>query len=161
MIAMILSVALAGTAVADGEKAAPEPPKKYTPEIRGQLLDGTKAVSSNVCLRQSGSEIRMCGYTDYSGNFYIPAHSARPVIGDTSTPTFWLEIGRVTEAKKIGAVEASEDKRASIALECNLARSGGKADATSICDHKAAADSVASRGSKGESARTHPAHPAQ
>jgi hypothetical protein len=158
MIAMILSVALAGTAVADGEKAAPEPPKKYTPEIRGQLLDGTKAVSSNVCLRQSGSEIRMCSYTDYSGNFYIPAHSARPVIGDTSTPTFWLEIGRVTEAKKLGAVEASEDKRASIALECNLARSG-TGDATSICDRKSA---DASRVSQADSSHRHsPAHPAK
>ena len=78
MIATIFSLALAGTAIAAAEDAAANAPKKYTPEIRGQLLDGSKPVTSNVCLRQSGSEIRMCGYTDASGNFYIPAHSARP-----------------------------------------------------------------------------------
>jgi hypothetical protein len=152
MIGMILSIALVGATVDSDNKAA-DAPKQYTPEIRGQLLDGTKPMTSNVCLRQSGSEIRMCGYPDFSGNFYIPQHSVRPVPGQTGTPTFWLEIGRVTEAKKIAPIEASHDAHASIVLECNLARS-------SVCDRKLAAGPVASRVSKGEHA-TNPAQPAK
>ena len=137
MIAMILALALAGTAP-DADNRDADAPKRYTPEIRGQLLDGTKPVSSNVCLRQSGSEIRMCGYTDFSGTFYIPTHSVRPVSGDDRTPTYWLEVGRVTEARKIAPIDASFDRHVAIALDCNLARGAGKVDATSICDRKPA-----------------------
>jgi len=157
MIATIFSLALAGTAIAAAEDAAANAPKKYTPEIRGQLLDGSKPVTSNVCLRQSGSEIRMCGYTDASGNFYIPAHSARPTPGDTDTPTWWLEIGRVTEARRIAPIDASEDRRAAIVLECNLARQADMANAIGICQRKSAANSVASRAPKSENAPLHPA----
>jgi hypothetical protein len=150
MIATILSIALAGAAV-DADARAPEAPKQYTPEIRGKLLDGTRPVASNVCLRQSGSEIRMCGYPDFSGNFYIPPHSVRPAPGEAGAPTFWLEIGRVTEAKKIAPIDASQDAHASIVLECNIARS-------SVCDRK----STPSRISQAEAAHSQPAaHPAK
>ena len=44
------------------------------------LTSGKQPVASNVCLRQSGSEIRSCGYADASGRFLIPSsgplHSA-------------------------------------------------------------------------------------
>jgi hypothetical protein len=46
---------------------------KYTPEIRGQLMNGKQPATLNVCLRQSGSEIRMCGYPDFAGRFLIPS----------------------------------------------------------------------------------------
>jgi hypothetical protein len=139
MIAMILAIALGATAT-DADNRVADPPTRYTPEIRGQLLDGAKAVSSNVCLRQSGSEIRMCGYTDFSGTFYIPRHSVHAAPGDDRTPTYWLEVGRVTEAKKITPIDASGDQHASIALECNLARAAGKDDTVSVCDRRSAAE---------------------
>lgn len=151
MIGTLFTLALAGATVDAGNKV-PDAPKQFTPEIRGQLLDGARPVSSNVCLRQSGSEIRMCGYTDNAGNFYIPPHSSRPVLGTTEPPTYWLEIGRVTEAKKIAPIEASPDTHASLALECNLSRSV-------VCD-RTSARSVASRVSKGERA-PHSTHPAK
>jgi hypothetical protein len=161
MIGMIFVAALAGTAT-DAESRVADAPTRYTPEIRGQLLDGAKPVTSNVCLRQSESEIRMCGYTDNSGNFYIPAHSTRPVAGSTSTtpPTFWLEIGRVTEARKIAPIDASEKKGAVLALECNLSHSPGASDAKTLCERRAA--SAPSRVSQAEPARRHSsAHPAK
>lgn len=161
MIAMILAVALAGAATGADDRVA-EAPTRYTPEIRGQLLDGTKPVTSNVCLRQSESEIRMCGYTDNAGNFYIPSHSTRPVPGSTSTtpPTFWLEIGRVTEARKIAPIEASEQKGAVVALDCNLSRSPGASEARALCERRAAG--AQSRVSQAEPAHRHSStHPAK
>ena len=45
----------------------PAEPTTYTPEIHGQLTSGKQPVTSNVCLRQSDSEIRSCGYADCAG----------------------------------------------------------------------------------------------
>mgnify|MGYP001617247151 CR=1 FL=1 len=133
------------------------------------LLDGTKPVSSNVCLRPSNSQIRQCGYTDFAGNFYIPPsgpmHSVVPKADDQGVegyPSYVLEIGRVTEARKIGAIDLTNDKRASIVLECNLARAGGSTDAISICDRKSPLSNAPSRVSQTESRHGHrPAHPAK
>ena len=168
MIATMLSLALAGTAIAANENSG-EAAKRYTPEIRGVLLDGSKPVSSNVCLRPVNSQIRQCGYTDFSGNFYIPPsgpmHSVVPKADDRGVegyPSYVLEIGRVTEARKIGAIDLTNDRRASIVLECNLARAGGKMDATSICDRGSTLSTAPNRVSQTESKRGHaPAHPAK
>jgi hypothetical protein len=168
MITTMLFIALASAAATADDKID-EAAKRYTPEIRGVLLDGTKPVASNVCLRPINSQIRQCGYTDFSGNFYIPPsgpmHSVVPKADDKGVegyPSYVLEIGRVTEARKIGAIDLTNDKRASIVLECNLARSGGNADAMSICDRKSAQSTGPSRVSQAESKRSHaPAHPAK
>ena len=158
MIAAMLSIALAGAAVAADDKVD-EAAKRYTPEIRGVLLDGTKPVSSNVCLRPSNSQIRQCGYTDFSGRFYIPPsgpmHSVVPKADDEGVegyPSYVLEIGRVTEARRIGAIDLTSDKRAAIVLDCNLARGAAAKAVTDVCDRKTASD-AASRISKAESGR--------
>jgi hypothetical protein len=168
MITTLLAVAMLAAAPADDAGgAANDAPKKYTPEIRGQLLDGTRPVASNVCLRQSGSEIRTCGYTDFSGHFYIPSsgplRSVRPSTDDNGVstfPTYWLEIGRVTEARKIAPVETSADKRAALVLECNLARGSGAADAADFCRRSSGDAAATSRVSQAEPGRRPaPAHP--
>ena len=75
-ISLVL-LAFAGVAASASEPQA----KKYTPEIHGMLTDGKQPIASNVCLRQSGSEIRNCGYAGRDGRFFIPSsgplHSAQ------------------------------------------------------------------------------------
>ena len=171
MLALALALASSAASAAttdDGDTKVDEAAKRYTPEIRGQLVDGAKVVSSNVCLRPDDSQIRMCGYTDLSGHFYIPPsgpmHSVLPKADDGGVedyPKYWLEIGRVTEARKIATIELTNDKRASIVLECNLARSAGTAGA-SICDRKSAESATPGRVTQAEPSRRHtPAHPAR
>jgi hypothetical protein len=107
--------------------AQPDTPK-YTPEIQGQLMNGKQPASLNVCLRQSGSEIRMCGYPDFAGRFLIPSwgplHPARAQEGSDGhleSPTYWLEIGRVGAAKKLWPIDPVTDKFAAIEIDCDIA----------------------------------------
>jgi hypothetical protein len=163
---MMLACASASAAAPDAPAGAP---RKYTPEIHGQLMSGKLPVASNVCLRQSGSEIRRCGYTDFSGHFNIPSsgplHSVQPTAdekGVDAYPTYWLEIGRVTEARKLAEVEATVDKHASIDLDCDLARHGGNPDAPAFCERRSTAPAAQSRVSKAESTHrpaANPTHP--
>ena len=118
--------------------AAPPESGKYTPAIRGVLHDGGKAVMSNVCLRQSGSEIRACGYADFDGRFYSPATRARrPAGASDESPdysTYWLEAGRVDAPRKVGTVDLVDARTGAIELDCDLAR----ADDQGVCRPKAA-----------------------
>jgi hypothetical protein len=115
--------------------AAESAPKKYTPEIHGQLRNfGTDPVT-NVCLRQSGSEIRNCGYAGRDGRFFIPSsgplHSAQAKSdGDTNgeLPTYWLETGNVLNARKLWPIEPNADRYAAIDLDCDLARADSAED---------------------------------
>jgi hypothetical protein len=106
-------------------------PKKYTPAIRGQLLNGsTPLATANVCVREDKTEIRSCGYTDLAGRFYISAsgrlHPARGKSengGATVFPTFWLETGRVNAARRLGTIALVDDKQSTVDIECDVSRS--------------------------------------
>jgi hypothetical protein len=106
-------------------------PKKYTPAIRGLLVNGsTPLATANVCVREDNSEIRSCGYTDFSGRFYIAAsgrlHPARGKVekdGTAAFPKFWIETGRVNAARRLGTVALVDDKQSTIDLECDVSRS--------------------------------------
>jgi hypothetical protein len=138
LFALLMLVPLA-TAV------AAEPPKKYTPEIHGQLRNfGTDPVT-NVCLRQSGSEIRNCGYAGRDGRFFIPSsgplHSAQAKSdgdADGKLPTYWLETGNVLRPQKLWPIEPAADRYAAIDLECDLARADPAGDASGYraCDSR-------------------------
>ena len=130
----LLPFALVCAAASAGE------PKTYTPEIHGMLTSGKQPVAANVCLRQSDSEIRNCGYADASGRFLIGSGPVRrsPLTADTDkTPLkFWLETGNVLSAQKLAPIEASVDRNAAIELNCNMAQAG-RSDATfRSCDAK-------------------------
>ncbi len=119
--------------------------KKYTPEIHGVLSNGKVPAGSNVCLRQGGSEIRSCGYTDGDGRFFIPSsgplHSAqRKSDGSLADviPPFWLETGRVDAAQKLWPIDPVGDRFAAIELDCDLSRSGRPGDVYRSCDMKPA-----------------------
>jgi len=93
--------------------AAAGEPKTFTPEIHGMLTSGKQPVASNICLRQSDSEIRSCGYADASGRFFIGSGPVRrsPLTADTDKKPlyFWLETGNVQSAQKLAPIEASVD----------------------------------------------------
>jgi hypothetical protein len=134
--ALLLSLAFASVVVAAGE------PKTYTPEIHGMLTSGKQPVASNVCLRQSDSEIRNCGYADASGRFLIGSAPVRrsPLTADTDkTPLrFWLETGNVQSAQKLASIEASVDRNAAIELDCDIAQAGRSDAAFRSCKAKPA-----------------------
>jgi hypothetical protein len=126
---VVLSILMLASTGAFG--AQPDAPK-YTPEIRGQLMNGKQPATLNVCLRQSGSEIRMCGYPDFTGRFLIPSsgplHSVPAKEGEDGrleSPTYWLEIGRVGAAQKLWPIDPVSDKAATIEIDCDIARSAG------------------------------------
>jgi hypothetical protein len=126
--AVLLPFAFACIAASAGE------PKTYTPEIHGMLTSGKQPVSSNVCLRQSDSEIRNCGYADRSGRFLIGSGPVRrsPLLDEKETAKplhFWLETGNVQAAQKLWPIEASVDRNAAIDLACDMAQPG-RSDAT-------------------------------
>jgi hypothetical protein len=140
---MRMRVSLSLLALACVAASASEPvAKKYTPEIHGVL---TKVpAGSNVCLRQGGSEIRSCGYTDSEGHYFIPSsgplHSAqRKSDGSVADviPTFWLETGRVDAAQKLWPIDPVSDRFAAIELDCDLSRAGRPGDVYRPCDMKA------------------------
>ena len=139
------------------------PPPKYTPEIQGRLSNGTQPVTStNVCLRQGGSEIRSCGYTDFDGRFLIPSsgpmHSAPLKTrkdGTSGYPTYWLEMGRVTSARKLASVDLTGEKFAAIAVECDITRvKAGDEAPTGVCASKPANSILARRRTADDT--THP-----
>ena len=113
--------------------------KKYTPEIHGVL---TKvSAGSNVCLRQGGSEIRSCGYTDSEGHYFIassgPLHSAqRKSDGSLADviPPFWLETGRVEAPQKLWPIDPVSDRFTAIQLDCDLSRAVRAGDVYRSCD---------------------------
>ena len=83
--------------------------RRYTPEIHGMLTSGKQPVASNVCLRQSDSEIRSCGYADASGRFLIGSGPVRrsPLTADTDkTPLTVLARNR----QRALAAEARADR---------------------------------------------------
>ena len=117
--------------------------KKYTPEIRGRLINPDPSVPLNVCLRQSDSEIRACGYADSSGHFVIPSsgplHSAQAKssgIAADAFPSYWLETGRVGATRKLWPVDPVADRFAAIELDCDLARASRDNDAFRSCNVK-------------------------
>ena len=131
---LVLPFAFACAAVCAGE------PKTYTPEIHGMLTSSRQPVASNVCLRQSDSEIRSCGYADASGRFFIGSAPVRrsPLDdkADKKPLRFWLETGNVQSPQKLWPIEASVDRNAAIDLSCDMAHPG-RSDATfRACDAK-------------------------
>ncbi len=115
-------------ASADEPKKAAEP-KTYTPEIHGVLTSGKQPVAANVCLRQSDSEIRSCGYANASGHFLIGSGPVRraPLLDekDANKPLhFWLETGNVLAPQKLFAIEVGPDRNAAIELNCDMAQPG-------------------------------------
>ena len=106
-------------------------PKKYTPAIRGLLLrNGQPAATENVCVREDNTEIRSCGWSDFSGRFLIAAsgrlHPARGKVGADGAaafPKFWLETGRVNAARRLGTIALVDDRQSTIDLECDVSRS--------------------------------------
>ncbi|HET7924911.1 MAG TPA: hypothetical protein VFL30_08430 [Rhodanobacteraceae bacterium] len=121
--ALLLPFALACIAASAGE------PKTYTPEIHGLLTSGKQPVASNVCLRQSDSEIRNCGYADASGRFLIGSGPVRrsPLIDEKEAKKplhFWLETGNVLSPQKLWPIEVSADRNAAIELDCDMAQPG-------------------------------------
>jgi hypothetical protein len=132
--ALLLSLALVCTAVSAGE------PKTYTPEIHGILTSGKQPVASNVCLRQSDSEIRNCGYADASGRFLIGSAPVRrsPLTADTDKKPlrFWLETGNVQAPQKLATIEAGVDRNAAIELDCDMAQPGRSDPTFRACDAK-------------------------
>jgi hypothetical protein len=152
----MLSLACAGAIAAEAA-----PPPKFTPEIQGQLSDGKRPVpSTNVCLRQGGSEIRACGYTDFDGRFLIPSsgpmHSAPLKVGAdgaSAYPTYWLEMGRVTSARKLAQVDLVGDKVAAIAVDCDVSRvAAGNDTPSGVCTAKPARSVLARRVSDSDAA---------
>lgn len=136
----LLLLAFAGFAVSAAEPVA----KKYTPEIHGVLTNGKLPVGSNVCLRQGGSEIRSCGYTDSAGHFFIsssgPLHSAQTKSDGSLAdviPPFWLETGHVESAQKLWPIDPVSDRFAAIELDCDLSRAARPGDAYRSCQMKA------------------------
>ena len=136
---MILRLMLALCAFTATAASAAEPakaPRQYTPEVHGILTSGRQPVSTNVCLRQSGTEIRTCGYADAGGRFFIPSsgpmHSAnmksdgRP---EEKPQKYWLETGNVLSPQKLWPLEIVADRNAAIDLACDMAQSG-RADPT-------------------------------
>lgn len=133
--ALLLPLALACAAASAGE------PKTYTPEIHGMLTSGRQPVASNVCLRQSDSEIRNCGYADSSGRFFIGSASVRrsPLIDEKAAKEplrFWLETGNVQSPQKLWPIEASVDRNAAIDLACDMAQPGRNDPTFRSCDAK-------------------------
>jgi hypothetical protein len=133
---LIAPLALACVAVSAGE------PKTYTPEIHGLLTSGKQPIASNVCLRQSDSEIRSCGYADSSGRFFIGSGPVRrsPLADEgkaTKEPLrFWLETGNVLSPQKLWPIEASADRNAAIDLACDLTQPGRSDPTFRSCDAK-------------------------
>lgn len=139
VVASMLLFACAGAFAAH-----PDAPK-YTPEIQGQLMNGKLPSTLNVCLRQSGSEIRMCGYPDFAGRFLIPSsgpmHSVPSKEGEDgrlASPTYWLEIGRVGAAQKLWPIEPVSDKFAAIKIDCDIARMSSSKEKSGSCQLKPA-----------------------
>jgi hypothetical protein len=139
LLSMLMLIPLA-TAV-----AAESTPKTYTPEIHGQLRNFGKDPVTNVCLRQSGSEIRNCGYAGRDGRFFIPSsgplRSAQAKSdGDTDgkLPTYWLETGNVLKPQKLWPIEPAADRYAAIDLDCDLARADEAGDRSGYraCDSR-------------------------
>jgi hypothetical protein len=138
MRASLALLALAAASASGADSAA----KKYTPEIHGQLTSG-RGVAPNVCLRQSDSEIRNCGYPDASGRFLIPSAPVRRVIetpdGATAKPlTFWLETGNVQKPEKLWPIDAVADRNAAIDIQCDLSRADRTGSTYRACETKAA-----------------------
>ncbi|HEY6985904.1 MAG TPA: hypothetical protein VH375_07465 [Rhodanobacteraceae bacterium] len=134
--ALLLPFALACIAASAGE------PKTYTPEIHGMLTSGRQPVASNVCLRQSDSEIRSCGYADASGHFLIGSGPVRraPLLDEKNANQplhFWLETGNVLSPQKLWPIEASPDRNAAIDLACDMAQPGRHDPTFRSCDAKA------------------------
>ena len=120
--------------------AAAGEPKTFTPEIHGLLTSGKQPVASNICLRQSDSEIRSCGYADVSGRFFIGSGPVRrsPLTADTDKKPlhFWLETGNVQSAQKLAPIEASVDRNAAIDLSCDMAQPGRSDPTFRACNAK-------------------------
>jgi hypothetical protein len=109
--------------------AAAGEPKTFTPEIHGMLTSGKQPVASNICLRQSDSEIRSCGYADASGRFLTADTDKKPL-------HFWLETGNVQSAQKLAPIEASVDRNAAIDLSCDMAQPGRSDPTFRACNAK-------------------------
>ena len=146
--ALLVLLAFAGTAVS----AAETDTHKYLPEIHGMLTSGKQPVASNVCLRESDSEIRTCGYADASGHFFIPAsgplHPARSKSDDrhpgddhhagAALRTYWLETGNVLAAQKLWLIDPVTDQFSAIELDCDMARAARADPAFRSCEVKTA-----------------------
>ena len=133
--ALLLPIAFACAAASAGEA------KTYTPEIHGMLTSGRQPVASNVCLRQSDSEIRNCGYADTSGRFFIGSAPVRrsPVLDEKAAKAplrFWLETGNVQTPQKLWPIEPSFDRNAAIDLACDMAQPGRSDPTFRTCDTK-------------------------
>jgi hypothetical protein len=146
-----LSILFVGAGAFGAEPNAP----KYTPEIRGQLMNGKQPATLNVCLRQSGSEIRMCGYPDFAGRFLIPSsgpmHSVPSKEGEDgrlASPTYWLEIGRVGAAQRLWPIEPVSDKFAAIQIDCDIARIASSTERSGSCQVKPATPIAKNSGSR-------------
>lgn len=123
--------------------ASASEPATYTPEIHGVLTSGRQPAASNVCLRQSDSEIRNCGYADTSGRFFISSGPVRrsPLIDEKAAKRplkFWLETGNVQSPQKLWPIEASVDRNAAIDLSCDMAAPGRSDPTFRSCDAKPA-----------------------
>jgi hypothetical protein len=119
--------------------------KRYTPEIHGMLTSGGQPVSANVCLRQSGSEIRRCGYANATGHFFVPSsgplHTAQTLSDGREAdnlPTFWLETGNVQSPQKLVPVDAVTDRHAAIDLACDMSQAARSDPTFRACEAKAA-----------------------
>ena len=138
---MKTGVVLAALAWASFAASAGETAKTFTPEIHGALTSGRQPVATNVCLRQSDSEIRNCGYADASGHFLIASMPVRrSPLDDEKTLqkplTFWLETGNVLSPQKLWPIESSPDRNAAVDLACDMAQPGRNDPTFRSCDAK-------------------------
>ena len=143
MIMRLALFAFAAVAASAAEQPAKHAERKYTPEVHGILTSGRQPVSTNVCLRQSGTEIRTCGYADASGHFFIPSsgpmHSAnmksdgRP---EEKPQTYWLETGNVLSPQKLWPLEIVADRNAAIDISCDMAQPGRSDPTFRACEAK-------------------------
>ena len=137
------SMALASLASVSLAVSAGETANTYTPEIHGALTSGKQPVATNVCLRQSDSEIRNCGYADASGRFLIASMPVRrpPLIDEKAVQkplTFWLETGNVLSPQKLWPIETSPDRNAAVDLVCDMGQPGRQDPAFRSCEAKPA-----------------------
>ena len=137
---LLAPLALACLAASAVEPKTAAEPKMFTPEIHGTLTSGKQPVASNVCLRQSDSEIRSCGYADASGRFFIGSGPVRrsPLTADTDKKPlhFWLETGNVLSPQKLAPIEVGVDRNAAVDLDCDMAQPGRDDPTFRSCDAK-------------------------
>jgi hypothetical protein len=143
MTSRMMTLLLAPFAFACVVASAAEPAQQYTPEIHGMLTSGRQPIASNVCLRQSDSQIRNCGYADASGRFLIQSAPVRrsPLLDDAAAAqplTFWLETGNVLTPQKLSPIAAAADRNSAIELTCDMAQAGRGEPTFRSCETKVA-----------------------